>query len=66
MESRKVIHDIDSEHRMIAQLAVETIQSAYRRFDICKEAIKTRKLSSTERLVHEMASDTIKNQWKKR
>lgn len=66
MESKRVVRDVGSEHLMIAQLAVETIQNAYRNYGRCKHVRKAKKLSSTERFVHEMASDLIKKVWRRR
>lgn len=51
---------------VVKNFAAQCIQTAFRRYRDCKSAIRIRKISSTQRLVMEMAADTIKNGLRKR
>ena len=59
------VRDRPSEAAMIRQLAVETIQEAYRRYRECKPDMKSRKITSNEQMVMTLAAETIKNNLKK-
>ena len=59
------IRDRPSEAAMIRQLAVETIQEAYRRYRECKPDMKSRKITSNEQMVMTLAAETIKSNLKK-
>lgn len=56
----KVVRDRASELNMVRQLAAECIQDVYRRYRACRPAIKLKRIISCERLVMNMAADTIK------
>lgn len=55
-----VVRDRVSEISMVLHLAAEIIQGAYRRFKACKSDVKFRRINSVDKMVANMAADTIK------
>eukprot|EP01032_Pedospumella_encystans_P017112 gene17112-19508_t len=51
--------DAASEANLVRELAADSIQSFIRRYLQCKEQIKIRKIKSTEKLVKNLAAETI-------
>ena len=56
----QVIRDKYSEANMVWQMAAECIQEAYRRYKACKPDVKLKRIISCEKLVMNLAADTIK------
>ncbi len=57
----EVVRDRSSEVSMVKLLAAESIQEAYHRFRACKTDVKMRRINSCEKLVTNLAADTIKS-----
>mmetsp|Transcript_21472 Transcript_21472/g.36146 ORF Transcript_21472/g.36146 Transcript_21472/m.36146 type:complete len:1579 (-) Transcript_21472:190-4926(-) len=55
-----VVRDRVSEYGMVQNFAAETIQGTYRRYRDCKPAKKLKRVNSTDKLVMDMAADTIR------
>lgn len=54
-----------AEELMIHHMAAESIQVAFRRYRECKAAIKMKKVTSSQRLVENLAAETITKNLKK-
>lgn len=54
-----IMTDVDAERALIEQMAAESIQNAFQRYESCKAAIRMRRVRSLENLSLSLAADTI-------